>query len=113
MELLWRLAGACPSVVLEANFRSRSPYERDRLLALSSRPVEVYCRVPIPIAMQRYAQRSASANHHPVHVARTLPAEAFHEFQDPFGVGPVIEVDTTREVDIEALAVEVSLALRS
>ncbi|MGH3475341.1 MAG: AAA family ATPase [Acidimicrobiales bacterium] len=113
MELLWRLAGACPGVVLEANFRSRSPYERDRLLALSSRPVEVYCRVPIPIAMQRYAQRGASANHHPVHVARTLPTEAFHEFQDPFGVGPVIEVDTTREVDIEALAVEVSLALRS
>lgn len=113
MELLWRLAGSCPSVVLEANFRSRSPYERERLLALSSRPIEVYCRVPIPVAARRYAQRGASASHHPVHVARTLPVEAFHEFKDPFGIGPVIEVDTTREVDIEALAVEVSLALRS
>jgi predicted kinase len=53
MELFWRLASACPSVVLEANFRSQSHYERERLLALSSRPVEVYCRVPIPVAAQR------------------------------------------------------------
>jgi predicted kinase len=113
MELLWRLAGACPSVVLEANFRSQSPYERRRLLGLSARPVEVYCRVPIPVAAQRYAQRGASSGHHAVHVARTLPVEAFHEFQDPFGIGPVIEVDTTHPVDIEALAAEVSLALRS
>ena len=29
MELLWRLASACPAVVLEANFRSRSSYERE------------------------------------------------------------------------------------
>jgi hypothetical protein len=80
---------------------------------LSSRPVDVYCRVPISVAARRYAQRGASASHHPVHVARALPVEAFHEFTDPFGIGPVIEVDTTHDVDIDALAVEVSLALRS
>lgn len=113
MELLWRLAGTCPSVVLEANFRSQSPYERERLLALSPRPVEVYCRVPIAVAAERYAQRGASPSHHPVHVARTLPVEALHEFQGPFGIGPVIEVDMARAVDISGLAVEVSLALRS
>ncbi len=100
-------------MVLEANFWSQSPYERERLLALSSRPVEVYCRVPISVAAQRYAQRGASASHHPVHVARTLAVEAFHEFQNPFGIGPVIEVDTNGPVDIEALAVKVTLALRS
>lgn len=32
MELLWRLAAECPSVVLEANFRSQSGYERERVL---------------------------------------------------------------------------------
>ena len=41
MELLWRLAQECPSVVIEANFRSRSPYERERLRALCPNPVEV------------------------------------------------------------------------
>ena len=30
MELLWRLAGECPAVVLEANFRRQSRYERTR-----------------------------------------------------------------------------------
>lgn len=112
MELLWRLASACPAVVLEANFRSRSCHERDRLLALTSRPVEVYCRVPISVAAQRYAERGGSGSHHPVHVARSLPVEAFDEFQDPFGIGPVIDVDTSGPVDIDALAADVSLALR-
>lgn len=113
MELLWRLAATCPHVVLEANFRAHGPYERDRLLALSPRPVEVYCRVPIEVAVERFARRGASPDHHPVHVARALPVEAFHEFQDPFGIGAVIEVDTTRPVDVPGLAVEVSRALRS
>ena len=113
MRLLWRLACACPSVVLEANFRSQSPYERERLLELSARPIEVYCRVPIALAALRYAERGASASHHAVHVARSLPVEAFDEFQEPFGVGPVIEVDTTGKVDIEALATEVLAALRA
>lgn len=113
MELLWRLAGSCPSVVLEANFRPESPYERERLVVLSPRPVEVYCRVPFPVAAERYARRGASPHHHPVHVARTLPVEAFREHQDPFRIGPVIEVDTTSAVDIAGLAADVLHALRS
>jgi predicted kinase len=39
MELLWRLAAECPSVLIEANFRSLSGYERGRLHALSPSPV--------------------------------------------------------------------------
>lgn len=113
MELLWRLAGECPRVVIEANFRSDSAYERERLTVLSSRPVEVYCRVPIAVAAERYSQRGSSASHHAVHVARSLPPAAFEEFQSPFNVGPVIEVDTTHAVDVEALAVEILLLLRS
>ena len=33
------------------------------------------------------------------------------EFQEPFGFGPVIEVDTTRPVDVAAVAVVVRAAL--
>jgi len=113
MELLWRLAGSSPSVVLEANFRSDSPYERERLLALSPTPVEVFCRVPFAIAAERYAKRAASPHHHPVHVERTLTVEAFREHQDPFSIDLVIEVDTTSKVDIAQLVVDVSLALSS
>jgi predicted kinase len=46
MELLWTLAADAPAVVLEANFRPHSAYERNRILALSARPVEVNCVCP-------------------------------------------------------------------
>jgi predicted kinase len=111
MELLWRLAAECPSVVIEANFRSRSAYERGRLHALSPRPVEVYCRVDAEVAARRYADRGAASNHHPVHVVRSLPVSAFEEFQAPMGLGPVLEVDTSARVDVPALAARVQAAL--
>ncbi len=111
MELLWRLAGACPSVVIEANFRSHSAHERRRLAALSPRPVEVYCRLPAEQAAARYARRGARPDHHPVHVMRSLPVSAFHEFQEPMGLGPVLEVDTSTPVDVPALAGQVLAAL--
>lgn len=38
MTLLWHLAGHCPAVMLEANFRSASEYERDRVAELCPRP---------------------------------------------------------------------------
>lgn len=107
MELLWRLADSCPRVVLEANFRSHSEYERAQVRRLSERPVEVYCRVPIDVAVARYAERGASSEHHAVHVARSLPPRAFEEFQQPVALGAVIEVDTTTEVDVNAVADEV------
>jgi len=111
MMLLWRLATECPSAVLEANFRSRSGYERERLAELCERPVEVYCRVPPDEAARRYSERGARSDHHEVHVLRSIRAEALSEFQTPFKLGPVIEVDTTTTVDIDALASAVQDAL--
>lgn len=107
MELLWRVARDCPQAVLEANFRFRSEYERERALELSPHPVEVYCRVPASVAAERYSVRGASANHHPVHVLRATQAQALEEFLTPLRLGPVVEVDTTSPVDVSALAKEV------
>ena len=42
MELLWALAADAPAVVIEANFRPYSEYEREKLSALAAYPVEVY-----------------------------------------------------------------------
>lgn len=112
MELLWRLAGECPAVVLEASFRSQSAYERGRVLELTSRPVEVYCRVSPAVAAERYARRGATEDHHPVHVARTISPDLLAEFQSPFGLGPVIEVDTSGQVDTDAVAAAVRAALK-
>jgi predicted kinase len=111
MTLLWRLAAECPSAVLEANFRSQSASERERIVALCEHPVEVYCRVPPEEAARRYSERGASSDHHEVHVLRSLSADALAEFQAPFNLGPVIEVDTTDPVDVAALAAAVRDAL--
>jgi predicted kinase len=102
MELLWALAADAPSVVLEANFRPRSAYERGRIGALSARPVEVNCVCPPELAARRYAERAASS--HPVHVVTSLSAEFLAEFDRPLGIGDVIAVDTTGPVDVAAVA---------
>jgi predicted kinase len=103
--VLWKLAGRAPSAVLEANFRPRSAYERDCLLGLNAHIVEVYCRCPVDVLVRRFHDRQQSA--HPAHPLRDLISEHVAEFDQPVGLGPVIEVDTTRPVDIDALAAQV------
>lgn len=111
MELLWRLAAECPAVVLEANFRSRSDYERERVAELCEHPVEVYCRVPLEMAAARYSERGARSEHHEVHVLRSITTDALTDFEKPFNLGTVLEVDTTAAVDIAELAERVLGAL--
>src|SRR5262245_2132149 len=105
MELLWKLAERAPTAVLEANFRPHSAYERERLTGLGARIVEVYCRCPTDVLMQRFHERAKTA--HAAHPATDLTPEWISEFDQPIGLGDVIEVDTTRPVDVEALAAQV------
>lgn len=109
MELLWRLAARCPAAILEANFRPRSEYERARIAGLNANVVEVYCAIPPDEAIRRYAARAGQR--HAAHVRQTLSAEFTAEFDRPFGIGTVIEIDTTRPVDIDALVRTVRQAL--
>ena len=102
MELLWALAADAPAVVLEANFRPRSAYERGRIAALCPRPVEVNCVCPPELAARRYAQRATAS--HPVHVVTTLSPDLLAEYDRPVGIGDLITVDTTGPVDVAALA---------
>jgi len=108
MELLWDLAPHCPAVVLEANFRTKSAYERGRIAALQAEGraqiVEVHCRVPLDEASRRFAERAREERHHPAHVLQEMSPERLAEYNEPFGLGPVIEVDTRTPVDVEALA---------
>jgi predicted kinase len=109
MELLWKLAERAPAAVLEANFRSHSAYERERLTRLEARIVEVYCRCPVDVLLRRFHERARTA--HPAHPATDLTPEWIAEFDQPVGLGAVIEVDTTRPVDVDALATQVAALL--
>jgi len=102
MELLWALAADAPAVVLEANFRPRSAYERGRISALCPRPVEVNCVCLPELAARRYAERAAAS--HPVHVVTALSPDFLAEFDRPVGLGDLVTVDTTGPVDVAAVA---------
>lgn len=103
MELLWALAADSPAVVIEANFRPYSDYERVKLSALvpgEGRLVEVHCLCPPGLAVARYNARVR----HPVHVLNTLPVEAMAEYERPVGIGDLVTVDTTVAVDVPLVA---------
>jgi hypothetical protein len=104
MDVLWTLAAQSPRVLIEANFRPHSDYERAKLAGLSSRIVEVYCWCPPEVAGQRFARRAAGPNHHPAHVDSTLDPTLLAEFDQPVGLGSLIRVDTTVPVEVAELA---------
>ena len=105
MELLWSLAADAPAVVLEANFRPHSEYERGRITGLGGWVVEVYCDCPIRLATARYNSRAATR--HPVHVVDTLSAELAAEFDRPIGLGELVVVDTSGPVEVALVVDEV------
>lgn len=106
MELLWTLAADAPSVVVEANFLPQDPYQRRKLSALASHPVEVYCRCPPELAARRYDERAATS--HPVHVLASVPPEVRAEYDRPVGLGDLVIVDTAVPVNITGIAAAVS-----
>ena len=112
MELLWRLAADAPAVVIEANFRPYSEFERGKLAGLAGlggRTVEVHCQCPAEVAAARYNARPT----HPVHVLKTLPVAAMAEYDRPVGIGGLVLVDTTVQVDVPAVAARVRACLAS
>lgn len=111
-EVMWTIARSAPEVVLEANFNSRHEWQLRELRALHPSPLEVFCRCTPTVAAERYNTRHRRADRHPVHVLQEIAVEVVAAFQ-PLHLGPVVEVDTTQPVDVEALAVEVAALMRS
>jgi predicted kinase len=128
MELLWTLAAEAPAAVLEANFWPDSPLTAERVRALGGRVLEVHCSCPLEECRRRYAERATSR--HSVHVdagevVRTVgvaitggaasavvagsadSGDVFARSARPLRLGPVVTVDTTRPVDVAALAAAV------
>ena len=114
MEVLWALAPHCPTVVLEANFRTKSTHEREKVATLlsGSQMVEVYCRLPREEASRRFAERAREQRHHPAHALGEMPPQRMAEYEEPFALCPVIEVDTRTTVDLDALVARVNALVR-
>jgi len=101
-EMLWTVAARAGDMVIEANFHSQAADELDKLRRLGARLVEVNCACPTELAQARYNARIRHQAH-----SVTLPLSAWGKYDGPVGVGPLITVDTTKPVDIAAVAVEV------
>ena len=104
MELLWTLAESAGDMVIEANFPPNNAYVRERLLSLGGCPVEVHCSCPLDLAVARYKTRPR----HWVHATSAHSPEAeLPQFNEPVGIGERITVDTSKPVDVPAVASEV------
>ena len=106
-RVMYTLAAEAGSAVLESHFW-RGVSEAD-LRALDRPLIQIYCRCPIEIAVERYKRRVDTPGRHPGHLPEHQTDEAIERWRSsepaPLELdAPLIEVDTSRPVDIEALA---------
>lgn len=101
---LLTVAATSPGAVLDTTFY---PYTIEPLRALPGRLVEIRCVCPREIVEARYRARSATRG--PGHFDDQRPDDELwsEHHLTPLGLGPLIELDTSVEVDTEALAGQV------
>jgi predicted kinase len=98
------VARTSPGGVLDSTWY---PYTRPALQRLRGPLIEVRCVVPPEIARRRYAVRSGSRHAGHLDSAR-LDEELWDPLHSqPLGVGPCVEVDTSRAVSIPDLAARI------
>ena len=99
-EVLLAVAAEVPAAVVDANLW---PEAAPRLRALGVPLVEVFCRCPAAEARRRFAARAS--RRHPGHVDRLPSPEAMAASAGPLVLGgPLLEVDTGRPADVDAVA---------
>ncbi len=97
------VAGSSPGAVLDSTFYD---YTIPLIRALPGALVEVRCVAPREVAEARYIARTGTRD--PGYFDAHRPfAELWDAHLAPLGVGPVLEVDTSRDVDVRALAAQV------
>jgi hypothetical protein len=113
---MYALVADTGSAILESHFWAGM--SEAELTAIGHPLVQVYCRCPIEMAVDRYRLRVDSTDRHPGHlpehqsdaaIARWAGAEPRPLDLD----APLIEVDTAIPVDLPALAAQVRMSIRS
>lgn len=102
------VARASPGAVLDSTFY---PYTLPHLRALPGELIEIRCVCPRPVVEARYLARSGSRARGYFDSERP-PEELWNEHHlTPLGLGPLIEVDTTDQVDVASVAARVRSAV--
>jgi predicted kinase len=82
-------------------------YTRPLVAALPRPVIEVRCELDEDEALRRYEARSSSGRGGHLDTLRTREELRDPAMLTPLGVGPVLNVDTSRPVDVPALAAEI------
>jgi predicted kinase len=105
--IMYRLARYAPSAVLESHFwRGKAEPE---LEALGRVGAQVWCRCPVEVAAERYRTRAISSERHPGHLPEHQAEEVTLSWRStepaPLELRcPLVEVDTSRPVDVREVA---------
>ena len=103
VRVMLRVAERCPAAVLDSTW---FPEVRPLVSTLPGALVEVRCVVDVELARRRYAARAAGR--HPGHLDRQRSDEELWGSPVlPLGVGPLVEVDTSGDVDVPRVAADV------
>jgi predicted kinase len=101
------VAAGCPGAVIDSTFYGYAiPYVR----ALPGPLVELRCSAPRELVAARYRARSAGRGPEHFDLERTED-ERWDAHLEPLGLGPLLRVDTSSEVDVPKLAAAVRAAV--
>jgi predicted kinase len=102
------VARTSPGAVLDSTFY---PYTLPHLRALPGQLIEIRCVCPRPVVEARYRARSSSRGRG--HFDSERPAEELwnEHHLTPLRLGPVIEVDTSDQVDVASVVARVRSAI--
>jgi predicted kinase len=106
-DVMYALVRDIGSVVLESHFWTG--VSETNLTALRRPLVQVYCSCPLELAIARYEARISDPSRHPGHLPehQSLDATIYWRSVEPSPLAldaPLIEVDTSGPVDVDALA---------
>jgi predicted kinase len=114
--VMYALAAQARSAVLESHFWPGIS-EAD-LHVIGSRLLQVYCRCPVEIALERYMKRAESSERHPAHLPPDQESLAIERWTSLDAVpldlhGDLLEVDTSGPVDVAGLVRQIRPLLAS
>ena len=91
------------SVIVEANFfRDQEP---DFAALPAHRLTQLHCQAPLPILLERYANRVRHAGHQDAEKIKELPSRFEDQVHSPLRLdGELIQLDTTQPLEVAALA---------
>jgi predicted kinase len=100
-ELLVQLAASAPDAVLDTFVH----HDWKHHIASLPRPVvEVHCGCAPEVARERYGQRRRHACHFDTELLATTWERWVREDAEPLALGPVLSLDTSTPVDVDAVA---------